>query len=203
MQLNYARPRGTASHHGVFVAGSDQSLIEAVAQGDKRALRVLFARHNVRIYRFALRFTGNPSTAEDIVNEVFLEVWRQAAEFAAKSQVSTWMLGMARFKALSMMRRRSESQWDEDYASTVADTADNPEELTDKLGRSAILQQCLHQLPVAQREVIDLVYYHGKSVAEVAEIVDAPEKTVKTRMFYARRRLAEMLAAKNIYSACL
>jgi RNA polymerase sigma-70 factor (ECF subfamily) len=156
----------------------------------------------VRVYRFALRLTGNSATAEDIVNEVFFDVWRQAAGFEEKSQVSTWLLAITRNKAFSSIRRRSESQLDEEFASTIADPADDPEDSTDKKGRSAILQHCLRQLSPAQREVIDLVYYHEKSVAEVSEIVDVPEKTVKTRMFYARKRLSELLATKNIHTPC-
>jgi RNA polymerase sigma-70 factor (ECF subfamily) len=203
MEIDYALPGVTTSHLRTDVSErSDKALIESIAEGDKLAMRVLFARHYVRVYRFALRLTGNSATAEDIVNEVFFDVWRQAGGFEAKSQVSTWLLAITRYKAISSIRRRSESQLDEEFASTIADTADNPEDSMDKKGRSAILQHCLRQLSPAHREIIDLVYYHEKSVAEVAEIVDAPEKTVKTRMFYARKRLSEMLATKNIHTAC-
>jgi RNA polymerase sigma-70 factor (ECF subfamily) len=148
-----------------------------------------------------LRLTGNSSTAEDIVNEVFFDVWRQAASFEAKSQVYTWLLGIARNKAISMMRRRMETHSDKDFASLIKAPADNPEESTDKKGRSAVLQHCLKQLSPSQREVIDLVYYH-QSIADISEIVDAPEKTVRTRMFHARRRLAELLAANGIHTVC-
>jgi RNA polymerase sigma-70 factor (ECF subfamily) len=203
MQMGYALPGVTTCHLRTDVAErSDTALIEAIAGGDKLAMQVLFARHYVRVYRFALRLTGNSATAEDIVSEVFFDVWRQAAGFEAKSQVSTWLLAITRNKAISAIRRRPESQLDDEFASTIADLADNPEDSTDRKGRSAILQHCLRQLSSGQREVIDLVYYHAKSVAEVSEIVDAPERTVKTRMFYARKRLSELLASKDIHTAC-
>ena len=86
---------------------SDEALIDLIADGDKRAMQVLYARHNVRVYRFILRLTGNQSLAEDLVSEVFLDVWRQAEGFEAKSQVSTWLLAIARYKALSALRRRT------------------------------------------------------------------------------------------------
>jgi RNA polymerase sigma-70 factor (ECF subfamily) len=178
----------------------DEALIESIGGGDKLAMRVLFVRHSVRVYRFALRLTRNSSTAEDIVNEVFFEVWRQAAGFKAKSQVSTWLLALTRKKAISAIRRRSGSQWDEEFASTMADLADNPGDSTDKKGRSAIFKHCLRKLFPAQRAVIDLVYYHEKSVAEVAAILDVPENTVKMRMFYARKRLAEPLVTEGLYT---
>ena len=203
MQIAHALGSVTTCHLRIDVAEtSDEALIESIAGGDKLAMRVLFGRHYVRVYRFALRLTGNSATAEDIVNEVFFDVWRQAAGFEAKSQVSTWLLAITRYKSISSIRRRSESQLDEEFTSTIADPADNPEDSADKKGRSAILQQCLRQLSPTHREVIDLVYYHEKSVAEVSEIVDVPEKTVKTRMFYARKRLSELLATKNIHTPC-
>ena len=172
----------------------DISLLESVINGDHDAFRVLFIRHNVRIYRFVLRLTGNKSIAEEIVNEVFLAVWRNAARFEMKSEVSTWLLAIARHKALATLRRRSESQLDdEEYLLTIEDPADDPEECLDKQDRGTTLRFCLQQLSPAHREVIDLVYYHGKSVGEVAEIVGIPANTVKTRMHHARNRMAMLL----------
>ncbi len=112
-------------------ATSDEVLIGRIAKGDRLAMQVLFARHHVRVYRFVLRLVGNPSVAEDLISEVFLDVWRQADRFEGRSAVSTWMLAIARFK-------------------------------------------------------------------EVAEIVGIPENTVKTRMFYARKKLSELLQAAGI-----
>src|ERR1041384_5691881 len=106
---------------------SDEALVSLIADGDKRAMQVLYARHNVRVYRFIVRLTGNTSTAEDLVSEVFLDVWRQADAFEAKAQVSTWLLAIARYKALSALRRRSEEQLDDHMAATIEDTADDPE----------------------------------------------------------------------------
>jgi len=74
---------------------SDEALIGLIADGDKRAMQVLYGRHNVRVYRFIVRLTGNTSLAEDLVSEVFLDVWRQADGFEAKCQVSTWLLAIA------------------------------------------------------------------------------------------------------------
>src|SRR3954464_11093373 len=82
---------------------SDEALIGLIADGDKRAMQVLYARHNVRVYRFVNPLTGNQSLAEDLVSEVFLAVWRHAAAFESKSQVSTCLLPIARYKALSAL----------------------------------------------------------------------------------------------------
>jgi len=93
---------------------SDEELVLLIATGDKQALQVLFGRHNVRVYRFVLRFLNDEAAAEDLVSEVFLDVWRQANRFEARSQVSTWLLAMARNKALSALRRRSTEELDEE-----------------------------------------------------------------------------------------
>jgi RNA polymerase sigma-70 factor, ECF subfamily len=177
---------------------SDEVLIGRIASGDRLAMQVLFARHHVRVYRFVLRIVRNQATAEDLISEVFLDVWRQAGKFEGRSAVSTWLLSIARFKALSAMRRRPEEELDEEAAEQIVDTADDPEAAMAKKDKAAILRQCLTALSAEHREVIDLVYYHEKSVEEVADIVGIPEATVKTRMFYARKKLSELLKERGI-----
>jgi RNA polymerase sigma-70 factor (ECF subfamily) len=139
---------------------SDQALIERIGRGDKLATQALYARHNVRVYRFILRLISDEALAEDLVSEVFLDVWRHAASFEGNSQVSTWILAIARFKALSALRQRRDDQLDDDDAVAIADTADDPEIAVQKKDRSAILRSCLGQLSRDHREVIDLIYYH-------------------------------------------
>jgi RNA polymerase sigma-70 factor (ECF subfamily) len=177
---------------------SDDVLIGRIATGDRLAMQVLFARHHVRVYRFVLRLVRDESVAEDLISEVFLDVWRQAGRFEGRSQVSTWLLAIARFKALSALRRRPDEELDDETAEAIEDPSDDPEVTLDKKDKSAAIRKCLEKLSAEHREIIDLVYYHEKSVEEVAQIVGIPENTVKTRMFYARKRLAELLKAAGI-----
>ena len=177
---------------------SDEALIERIAGGDRLAMQVLFARHHVRVFRFVLRMVRNEATAEDLVSEIFLDVWRQAGRFEARSAVSTWMLSIARFKALSAMRVRSEAELDDEKAGAIEDDADDPEVTLAKKDKGAALRECLSGLSAEHREIVDLVYYHEKSVEEVAAIVGIPEATVKTRMFYARKKLSELLRERGI-----
>ena len=177
---------------------SDEALIAAIAKGDKSAMQVLFTRHSSRIYRFIARRTGNASLAEDVVSEVFLDVWRRANRFEGRSTVATWLMAIARHKALSAMRHSSDLPLD-DVALAVVDTADDPETVVHKKDRRAIVQKCLAQLSPAHREVMDLVYYHQHAVAEVARIVGVPEGTVKTRMFYARKHMGQLLQAAGVH----
>ncbi len=179
-------------------ASSDEVLIGRIANGDRLAMQVLFARHHVRVYRFLLRLVRSEATAEDIVSDVFLDVWRQAGKFEGRSAVSTWMLSIARFKALSALRRKPEEELDEETAAAIEDTSDDPETALAKKDKGAVLRDCLSALSAEHREIVDLVYYHEKSVEEVAGIVGIPEATVKTRMFYARKKLSELLKQRGI-----
>jgi RNA polymerase sigma-70 factor (ECF subfamily) len=195
MQTGYAlRGEATARSKDVAVKVPDEALIASIAHGDKRAMQVLYARHSVRVFRFIVRLTGNASLAEDMLSEVFLYVWRRAEAFEAKSKVSTWLLAIARYKAISALRRDRDEPLDDARAAAVEDPADNAETVVHAQQRSALIRRCLTQLSPAHRQVIDLVYYHEKSVEEVAEVVGIPVSTVKTRMFYARARMAELLA---------
>ncbi len=161
-------------------------------------MQVLFARHHVRVYRFVLRLVRNEATAEDLISDVFLDVWRQAGKFEGRSAVSTWMLSIARFKALSALRRRPEEELDEEVAGAIEDQSDDPEVTLAKKDKGSVLRECLTRLSAEHREIVDLVYYHEKSVEEAAQIVGIPEATVKTRMFYARKKLSELLKERGI-----
>jgi RNA polymerase sigma-70 factor, ECF subfamily len=174
---------------------SDEMLIRRIAEGDQLAMRTLFGRHRVPLYRWLLRLVGDEALAEDLLSDVFLDVWRQAAAFEARSSVSTWLLAIARYKALSARRRPTDAELDEKIASRVADPADDPEVVLQKKTQRELLRHSLPRLSPEHGEVIDLVYFHGKSVIEVAEIVGIATATVKTRMFYARKKLADFVAA--------
>src|SRR5260370_9182108 len=175
----------------------DEVLFGRIANGDRLAMQVLYARYEVRVFRFGVRVVRDEGTGEDVISEVFLDVWRQAGRFEGRSMVSTWLLAIARFKAISALRRRRDEELDEEAAAAIEDLSDNPATALEKKDKSAMLRKCLAGLSAEHREIIDLVY-HEKSVEEAAEIVGIPENTVKTRMFYARKRLAELLKSEGI-----
>jgi RNA polymerase sigma-70 factor, ECF subfamily len=196
MTVAFARAGSAAASppHEAASETSDETLIGRIASGDQLAMRTLFARHRVPLYRWLLRLVRDEALAEDLLSDVFLDVWRQAASFKGHASVSTWLLAIARHKALSARRRRVDAKWDAEIA-TIADPADDPEAALQKKKRGELLHKSLARLSPEHGEVIDLVYYHGKSVKQVADIVGVAEATVKTRMFYARKKLAELVAA--------
>jgi RNA polymerase sigma-70 factor (ECF subfamily) len=172
---------------------SDEMLVERIAAGDKLAMQVLFARHRTSVYRWLYRLVGNETVAEDLLSDVFFDVWQQAGRFEGRSAVTTWLLSIARFKALSARRRRTHAELDETIETTVADTADNAEVALEKKHQGEMLRGALTKLSPEHRAIIDLVYYHEKSVDDAAQILSIPPATVKTRMFYARKKLAELV----------
>jgi RNA polymerase sigma-70 factor (ECF subfamily) len=190
----------TAAYQGIIAAGAttDEMLLERISEGDRTAMHTLYARHNVRVYRFVLRMLRDTTTAEDLVSQVFLDVWRTADQFEGRSQVSTWLLSIARFKALTALRQRRHEDIDQDDVMGIADEADTPEASLDRSKTSAILRACVAKLSPAHREIVNLVYYHEKSVEEVAALIGIPSSTVKTRMFYARKQLADLLKTAGI-----
>ncbi len=199
MQIGLVMSQGAAMSRYVPVPEfSDEDLIEQIAEGDYGAMRVFYARHDVKVFRFILRMVGREAIAEELVSEVFLEAWRQADRFAGRSQVSTWLLAIARYKAISVLRARHEIDIDDSVLNMIEDPQDNPEIQLAKSDRTAVVQQCLARLVPAHREIIDLVYYHERSVKEASDIVGIPESTVKTRMFYARKRLGELLSEAGV-----
>ena len=198
MQVAYAAP-SWAAHRPLTgsQAPSDEALLRLISKREQHAMRILFSRHRVRVFRFALSITKDQWLAEEVVSDVFLDVRRRANSFKGRSQVSTWLLGIARNKALMSMRRPEHQRLNEELADTIDDTTESPEAAMQRRQTRTILADCIVQLPAIHREIIDLVYYHQKSIAEAAEILEVPKNTVKTRMFYARKRIAQMLAVKR------
>ncbi|WP_419913712.1 sigma-70 family RNA polymerase sigma factor [Hoeflea sp.] len=182
----------------VNAADADRELVARIAKKDDIALQALFARHNVRIFRFVLRLVAIEAIAEELTNEVYLQVWRSADGFRGNSTVSTWMFTIARNLAMSHLRKKGTVVLDDDYAEQLEDDADSPETTAAKQDKADVMRACMKKLSLSHREVIDLVYYQEKTVGEVSEILAIPTNTVKTRMFHARKQLSHFFAAAGI-----
>ena len=178
-----------AARQGIIAAQatSDEMLLEGIADGSKSAMHIFYARHHTRVYRFILRMVRDTTIAEDLVSQVFLDVWRTASQFEG-------------FKALTALRQRRHEDIDQDDVLDIADQADTPEAALERSKTNAILRACIAKLSPAHQEIVDLVYYHEKTVEEAGEIIGIPQSTVKTRMFYARKQLAELLKVAGVDS---
>lgn len=177
---------------------SDHTLMARTARGDRAAFSALFARHYNKVFRFVVRMTGSREIAEELANEVFLEIWQSAQRFKGQSSAATYCLAIARNKALSHMRRKKEAPMDEGVAEQLVDDDDTPEISTQKRDKATVLRDAINSLSEEFRTVIDLSYYHELSIAEIGDVLSIPKDTVKTRLFRARTKLATRLKAAGI-----
>lgn len=178
---------------------SDKCLLKRIALGDSDAFKVLYQRHRERILNFLTTLVENRTLAEDVLNEVFIAVWRNAGRFEGRSQPLTWLMSIARNQAISALRKQREVTgiFDE-VTHNLADGADGPEAEVDKSVHADLIQRCIGKLSPAHRTIVELIYYQDCSVSEAANILAVPPNTVKTRMFYARKKLGGLLAEVGI-----
>jgi RNA polymerase sigma-70 factor (ECF subfamily) len=169
----------------------ERELVRRISAGDREAFRDLYVRYHRRLARFLTRLLHRYEDAEEIINDTLWIVWQRAGDFRGASRVSTWIMGIAYRRALKMIRRavtheRAMLLEVADDASTMSDDVQVAEE-------RQLLERGLATLPIEQRLVLELTYYMDHSCEEVAEIMECPVNTVKTRMFHARRKLRKIL----------
>ena len=173
-------------------ASGEAEWLRQIARGDRVAFEKLYASYAPRVFRFLHRMLADTPLAEEATNDVLVEVWKSAARFQGRSAPSTWILGIARFRALNLLRGR---RLPTDQLEQVSELA-LPEPggtVQDRRARERRLRSGMEQLSPEHREVLELTFFHGCSYREIAEIAQCPENTVKTRMFHAKRRLKPLL----------
>ena len=169
---------------------SEERYLKKVAKGDKDAFEFLFRQYRERLFRFVWPLLKTEADVEDVIHEVFLVVWRQAASFKGSSQVSTWIFGIAYKIALRTQQHRNRYHFVEPSDDTLdQQVIINHLSNIERRQMADWLNQGIAKLSPDQRIVIELAYYSGFSYKEIAEILDCPENTVKTRMFHARKLL--------------
>jgi RNA polymerase sigma-70 factor (ECF subfamily) len=167
-------------------------LIVGVASGELAAFEALYRNYHPRLMRFLDRMTRRPALVEELINDTMMVVWRKADRYNGMSKVSTWIFAIAYRKALKALQKLDDAVED-DQAGEHADPNPNPEQLLGQRELQAVLMRALDGLSAEHRAVVNLTYFHEVAYREIAEIVDCPEDTVKTRMFHARRRLKTLL----------
>jgi RNA polymerase sigma-70 factor (ECF subfamily) len=171
------------------------ALLEAIGARDTQALTKLHAMLGRRIYAFSLRLVRDVDLANQVVTDTLFDVWRFPHRFNGKSKVSTWVLAIAKHKALHALRQRHSDHVDlDDVCDTLVSEIGDPEASSLGAERAAALWRCIESLPDTHRECLHLVFYEGMRLAEVAEIQMVPENTVKTRLFHARKKLQACLS---------
>lgn len=174
-----------------------KELLTRVERRDEAAFRELYQAFSRKVFAYLLNMVNDHGRAEEVLVDTMHEVWRYPARFRGESQFATWLIGIARNKALMVYRaRRPDEVHDDldDIAETeAADTPDGYGQLAAKQ-RSEGVQVCMGKLSDEHRECMHLVFFEGLSVSEVAEVQRCPEGTVKTRLFHARQKIRNCLS---------
>jgi RNA polymerase sigma factor (sigma-70 family) len=181
---------------GADTSKSDEAvLLRRVAVGDREAFEKLYRGYFPRLTRFLERVMRRPHAVEEVLNDTMLVVWRKAATFNAQSKVSTWIFSIAYRKALKAVKRFDDPVESDDQV--FESTLPTPESALMHKQRGALLMKQIGRMSADHRAVIELTYYHGCAYKEIAEIMQCPVDTVKTRMFHARRRLRQFLSDRQ------
>ena len=169
--------------HGVR---TDEQLLARIAGADREAFAALYERHAERILRFAMRIVRTLHLAEEVLQETMMAVWNEADRFEGRSKATTWILGIARNLAHSLLRREARGTRELDPPAISEDPSPSTE-------RAVLIEDAVRRLSPRLREVLHLVFYEELTLREVAEILGIPEGTVKSRMHHARKALAKEL----------
>ena len=171
----------------------DARLLALVSAGDLHAFEQLYRAYHPRLKRFLANILRRPHLVDEVLNDTMMVVWRQPEKYNGKSKVSTWIYAIAYRKALKALRRRDEPI--EDKTADARPSADpGPEQNVGQRQLQTLLLKAMGELSADHRAVVDLTYFHEIGYREIAEIMDCPVDTVKTRMYYARRHLKRVLS---------
>ncbi|MGE0313120.1 MAG: RNA polymerase sigma factor [Lautropia sp.] len=174
-----------------------RALLDRLIRRDEKALRELHQLFGRRIYLFAVSRLRDEDAAETVMTDTLFEVWKHPDRFRGESRLSTWILGIAKYKVLNAFRSTDREHEDiDDHAETIADPSANVLGGIEAQEQQRLLMECIDALSGPQRECMQLVFLEGMALAEVADIQKVPEGTVKTRMFHGRKNLKDCVERK-------
>lgn len=176
-------------------------LLQRIAGGDRDAFAELYRRLQRPLFGYLMKLVRDREMVEDVLNETLMEVWRQAARFEGRSSVNTWVFSIAHHRAVSRLRKKRETALDEEQAAAIEDEGPTPDMNAESKDMSRLLAKLMEQLSFEHREILHLAYFQEFSVQEIADALDLPPNTVKTRMFYARQRLKVLLEQSGVEGA--
>jgi RNA polymerase sigma factor (sigma-70 family) len=195
LSLSWRRPRDGPVPVTDEPSRADVTLLSAVADGDGAALTELYRRHGRALFGYLLRLAGDRMTAEEILQDTLLAVWRSAAAFEGRSGARTWLFGVARRQAYQRLRLSPAPTPAEPVH--LPDPAPGPEELAILAAGGTPVAAAVARLPDHHREVIALALVAGLSLVEVAAVLGVPVGTVKSRLHHGRAALVRMLRAEE------
>ena len=172
----------------------EQTLLQKSANGDKAAFQELYNLTNRKVYAYINRVLHDKADVDDVFVETYSEVWRNAAKFRGQSMVTSWIIGVARNLSMNLLKRSRSHEDIDDYPNI----ADEQQTSIDEQERAKLLHKAVTELPQIHREVLGLILLPEFSYEQIAELMDIPVNTVKTRVYYAKAALKEKLQAMGI-----
>lgn len=178
----------------------DAALLRLVQSGDDQALAALYDRHGGIAYGLAYRITGDAAAAEDAVQDAFVSMWKQAPRFdPERGQVRSWLLTIVHHKAVDLVRRRSnrpERQLPDGAEEFLVDAQGRPDEIAETSMDARAVREAVTRIPEDQRRTVEMAYFLGMTHVEIAEAMDVPLGTVKSRLRIAMEKLRDYLGPR-------
>ena len=193
--LNFVYSKTAVMPSKVTKPDDEYALLDAIIKRDIRAFEAFYKIYYPRLFRFILRATRQPDVVEELIQETLLLIWQKPESFNHESKISTWVFGIAYRKSLKVLSKRSKHIEDLDLDDLNEIIDDPMAKLAENAEALDWLNASLDHLSADQRAVIELTFIQGLSYQEIAQILDCPENTVKTRMFHARKKLQAFAAA--------
>jgi len=180
---------------------ADAILLQRIGHGDRNAFAQLFKELQQPLFCYLMKLLRDRDATEEVLNETMLEVWRQAARFEGRSLATTWIFSIAHNLAVSRLRKRRDIALDEEQAMMIEDESPTADIGVEKKDVSRLVERLMNKLSAEHREILHLAYWQELSVLQIADMLQLPPSTVKTRMFYARLRLKALLKPHGIDAA--
>lgn len=187
---------GSSQQLTAFQSEREAYLVSRVLDRDSRAFHELYQSYRPRLTRFLTNLVRRPPLVEEVLNDTMMVVWNRLEAFKGDSKLSTWVFAIAYRKAMKAVQRSDDPVEDREPAAS-ASPPPGPEESANHQRTHKALKQALDKLSANHRIVVDLTYFHELGYREIAQIMECPVDTVKTRMFHARRQLKQILAGEK------
>jgi RNA polymerase sigma-70 factor, ECF subfamily len=187
-----------------FAQLADEDLMQLVRRGDAAAFEAVYDRHSTAAFSLAYRMTGTRNTAEDVVQEAFLSLWRSGARYdRARGSVRTWVLGIVHNRAIDALRRSVVRERGQVSDEGIEDRLEAPQRTEQEVGRrdeAREIREAVEELPAEQSRVIELAYYGGFTHTEIAAMLETPIGTVKGRMRLGLQKMRSQLSSPEVLS---
>lgn len=185
-----------------YTAEDDDVLLRHIVEKDEGAFEELYQRHSRPLFNYILRLVQNAPVAEDLLQDVFVVIWKDASRFRGQASVKTWLFRIAHHKAVSWLRKHREVVGEHESIAPASVDA-NPERHAIASWEADQVRNALDCLSVGQRAVLELAYYYDLPYSDIAKVVGCPVGTVKSRISYARRYLARILSASGLQESSI